>query len=556
MLVHLAIRDLAIIASTAMDFAPGLNVITGETGAGKSIAVGALNLVLGGRAKSTSIRLGCDQAEVQALFRVSRDSEFVDRLRDLELLEDVGGESVDVIIRRIISRNGRGRVWLNGVLINVSTLAGLAKGLVDISSQHEHATLLDATAHLDLLDRFGGLTVVRARYEASWEALCVARQTLKSLSARDSERLQREDFLRFQLTEIEELGPTAGEDEALRLERDRLAHAKRLMSGSRSVEDELVGRPRCVQETLVSACSVISELSALDESLTPLSERLEEARIELADIAYELRAYSDQVALDPNRLETIEERLHTLIRLSRKHGLDPAGLVEKADALRSEIAELESLDLAISEAQQAVESKEKAATAAAKKLRKAREKAAKHLADQVETQLLDLAMKGACIAFSMTARDTLGPQGLDTGQILIETNTGEGLKPLVKVASGGELSRVLLALKSVLAEADDVYVGVFDEVDTGVGGAVADIVGSKLAQLAARRQVIAITHLPQIASQANHHLNVSKRTEEGRTRTSVTTLNSAERIDEIARMLGGIDITEKTRAHAAELLAR
>jgi len=236
--------------------------------------------------------------------------------------------------------------------------------------------------------------------------------------------------------------------------------------------------------------------------------------------------------------------------------LDPAGLVEKADALRSEITELESLDHAISEAQQAVESKEKAATAAAKKLSKAREKAAKNLAAQVETQLLDLAMKGARIAFSMTPRDTLGPQGLDTGQILIETNTGEGLKPLVKVASGGELSRVLLALKSVLAEADDVYVGVFDEVDTGVGGAVADIVGSKLAQLAAHRQVIAITHLPQIASQANHHLSVSKRTEEGRTRTSVTTLNSAERIDEIARMLGGIDITEKTRAHAAELLAR
>jgi DNA repair protein RecN (Recombination protein N) len=556
MLVHLAIKDLAIIASTAMDLAPGLNVITGETGAGKSIAVGALNLVLGGRSKSASIRLGCDQAEVQALFRVNRSSEFGDRLRELELLGDVEGESIDVIIRRIISRNGRGRVWLNGVLINVSTLAELAKGLVDISSQHEHATLLDATAHLDLLDRFGGLTTVRTRYTAAWDAFCDAKQALKGLTSRDSERLQREDFLRFQLNEIEELSPTEGEDEALRLERDRLAHAKRLMSGSRSVEDVLTGRPRCVQELLLNACNVVSQLSDLDATLSPLSDRLEEARIELADIAYEMRAYSDQVALDPNRLETIEERLHTLIRLSRKHGLDPAGLVEKAAALRGELGELESLDHAINDAQLAMTAQEQAAKVAAKKLRKARERAAKNLAKQVEAQLLDLAMKGARIAFTMTPREALGPQGLDSGQILIETNTGEGLKPLVKVASGGELSRVLLALKSVLAEADDVYVGVFDEVDTGVGGAVADIVGSKLAQLAAHRQVIAITHLPQIASQANHHLSVAKRTEDGRTRTTVTTLSDSERIDEIARMLGGIDITDKTRAHAAELLAR
>jgi DNA repair protein RecN (Recombination protein N) len=556
MLVHLAIRDLAIIASTAMDLAPGLNVITGETGAGKSIAVGALNLILGGRAKATSIRLGCDQAEVQALFRVTRTSDFVDRLRDLELLSDSEGDSIDVVIRRIISRNGRGRVWVNGVLVNVSTLAELSKGLVDISSQHEHATLLDPTAHLDLLDRFGGLNDVRARYAAAWAHLCEVKLVVKRLTAQDSERLQREDFLRFQLSEIEELNPIAGEEEELRVERDRLAHAKRLVKGSRSIEDELVGRPRCVQETLVKACDVISELSTLDTTLSPLTERLEEARIELADIAYELRAYGDQVALDPNRLETIEERLHSLIRLSRKHGLDPAGLVEKSLALRRELDELESLEHSIKEAQQTLEARHSDAEAAAKKLTKAREKAAKRLAKQVGQQLLELAMKGARIAFMITARESLGPQGLDSGQILIETNAGEGLKPLVKVASGGELSRVLLSLKSVLAEADDVYVGVFDEVDTGVGGAVADIVGTKLAQLAKHRQVIAITHLPQIASQADHHLSVSKRTEDGRTRTSVTTLSSSERIEEIARMLGGIDITDKTRAHAAELLAR
>ena len=556
MLVHLAIEDLAIIASTAMELGPGLNVITGETGAGKSIAVGALNLVMGGRAKSTSIRLGADKAEVQALFRVRHASDFAARLRDLELLDSCDDEEVDVIIRRIISRNGRGRVWVNGVMVNVSTLAELTRGVIDISSQHEHATLLDASAHLDLLDRFGGLAKLRERYATCWAALCVAKRDLAELSVRDNERLQREDFLRFQLGEIEELDPQEGEEESLRGERDRLAHATQLMTGSRNIEDALVGRPRCVQETLVSAGDMLEQLSALDNTLMPLIERLEGAKIELSDIAYELRAYGDQVALDPRRLESVEERLHALIRLSRKHGLDPAGLVEKAQSMRAELGELESLDRAIAEADARIETLRDEAISAAKKLRKGRKQTAKALADEVEAQLLDLAMKGARIAFELTPKEELGAQGLDAGQILIETNSGEGLKPLAKVASGGELSRILLALKSVLAEADDVYVGVFDEVDTGVGGAVADIVGSKLAELAKHRQVIAITHLPQIASQATHHLSVSKRTQEGRARTSVSTLSSKERIDEIARMLGGVEITDKTRAHAAELLNR
>ena len=556
MLVHLAIQDLAIIASTAMDFGEGLNVITGETGAGKSIAVGALNLVLGGRAKSTSIRLGCDQAEVQALFRIKRGSEIAARLRDLELIDDTEHETAELVIRRIISRNGRGRVWINGVLVNVSTLAELSRGLVDISSQHEHATLLDASAHLDLLDRFGELAEVRSAYQVTWEALSKAKQLLQGLETQDSERLQREDYLRFQLQEIDELNPVADEEDTLRAERDRLAHAKRLRATSHAIEYELTGRPQSVQEILVEAGRQLAELSALDATLSPLADRLEEARIELNDIAYELRGYGDQVALDPSRLENVEERLHALIRLSRKHGLDPAGLIEKASALRAEIAELESLDQAISEARERVEEAQTRAATQAKRLSKARAKTAEKLSREVETQLTNLAMQGASIRFATTPKESLGPQGQESGQILIQTNTGEGFKPLVKVASGGELSRVLLALKSVLAEADDVYVGVFDEVDTGVGGAVADIVGSKLAELAQHRQVIAITHLPQIASQAAHHLSVSKRTEEGRTRTSVTALSRADRIDEIARMLGGVEITDKTREHAAELLAR
>lgn len=560
MLTHLAIKDLAIIEATELSLADGLNVLTGETGAGKSIVIGALNLVLGGRASTGTIRRGCDRAEAHALFRVPAEGEVADRLRELDLV-DTGEEpsesgEIDLVVRRIVRRNGRGRAYVNGALVNVRTLAGITEGLVDISSQHEHTRLLEAARHLDLLDRFGDLAGERETFNAAWTALVGARASRDALTEREQTRLQREDWVRFQLDEIEDVADDLGEEETLRQERERLAHAGELVEGSRGVERGLTGGKSGAVDAVITAQRALERVASIDEELAPTLERLEGARIELEDIAYEMRRYSDSVSVDPRRLEEIESRISTLKRLGRKHGLDPAGLRELADQLRAELAGFDSLEDEIARAEAEVEVCDEAAMAAAQALSAARHAAANDLEGRVGSELADLAMGGATIRFDLQPTESLGPRGIDSGQILIETNTGEGYKPLKRVASGGELSRLLLAFKSVLNVLDDVATGVFDEVDAGVGGAIAEVIGLKLAQLARNRQVIAITHLAQIASHASHHLKVAKESTDGRTATSVAQLDMAARVEEVARMLGGVDITDATRNHAAELLTR
>ncbi|MGM0574183.1 MAG: DNA repair protein RecN [Myxococcota bacterium] len=558
MLLHLAIRDLAIIEKTAIDFGSGLNVLTGETGAGKSIVVGALNLVLGDRARSDTVRRGCDKAEVQALFRVPSNGPVAAGLRDKDLVGDpaAGDDTVDVIVRRIVAPGGRGRAYVNDRLVNVGTLAEVMRGMVDIASQHQHTALLDARGHLDLLDRFGGLAAERGGFDAAWTALVDARRRRDALREQEQERLQREDYVRFQLDEIDRVAPQPGEDETLHAERERLAHAESLLRGSREVEIFLSGRETSAHEQVQAAARALERLVGVDAQLEPFVERLESAHIELEDIAFELRRYGDGVEIDPHRLEQVEERLDALKRLQRKHGLDAEGLLERAAELREEVEGFESLDEAIREAEADVGRLEDEARAAAEALSKARAGASRKLEEGVARELSQLAMPGARIRFRLERRETLGAQGLDDGEILIRTNVGEGEKPLARVASGGELSRLLLALKAVLARVDDVGLGVFDEVDTGVGGAVAEVIGLELKSIAGHRQVIAITHLPQIAAHANHHVRVEKETRGGRTTTRVTALDPADRTDEIARMLGGLEITSRTREHAAELLER
>ncbi len=560
MLTHLAIKDLAIIEATELSLTEGLNALTGETGAGKSIVIGALNLVLGRRASTGTIRRGAVQAEAQALFRIPADGEVATRLREVDLLDadEVPGDDgrVDLVVRRIVSRNGRGRAYVNGALVTVATLADVTGGLVDISSQHEHTRLLDAGRHLDLLDRFGDLGSERAAFDASWRALTEARAARDALTEREQTRLQREDWVRFQLGEIDAVSDDLGAEDELSQERERLAHAGDLVQGARAVEQQLTGRGDNAVSAVIAAGRALARAASIDGQLEPLAERLDAARIDLEDIAFEMRRYADQVPIDPRRLEDVEERIHTLKRLSRKHGLDPTGLRTLADQLREELRGFDSLETEIAAAEATAQERESEALAAARVLSTARHGAAGVLQQRVGRELADLAMGGATIRFDLQPLDALGPRGLDAGQILIETNPGEGYKPLNKVASGGELSRLLLAFKSVLSALDDVATGVFDEVDSGVGGAIAEVIGLKLAQLARHRQVIAITHLPQIAAQACHHLQVAKHSADGRTVTSVAALDAESRLEEVARMLGGVDITEATRSHARELLAR
>lgn len=564
MLLHLAIKDLAIIEDAAVDFVDGLNALTGETGAGKSIIIGALELVLGDRARADAVRHGATHAEVSAQFRVPADGPTAAKLREIEAVApgdsvdgaDGGDGTLDLVVRRIVPASGRGRVYINGVLVSVGTLRQLTSGLVDISSQHEHTALLDASSHLDILDRFGDHGRSRQAFDAAYSSLASARRERDALREREQARLQREDYVRFQLAELEKVSPRPGEDESLDAERARLAHAEGLMSGARQVETLLSGRETAVSGQLLLAIRSLDRLADVDPALTPLLERLESARIELDDLAYEMRRYSDAVEIDPRRLEKVEERLDALKRLKRKHGMDVEALMALAEALGAEAQGFESLEESVRDADAAVERLTAVALERAQALSHARREAATALEVLVAEQLDALAMRGARVRFRLERRETLSPQGLDTGEILIAPNVGESEKSLAKVASGGELSRVLLALKTILGAVDDVQCAVFDEVDTGAGGAVAEVIALALKRISQNRQVVVITHLAQIAAHANHHLRVDKLTDGKRTTTRVEVLDPQARAEEIARMIGGLEITRRTREHASELLRR
>ncbi len=558
MLLHLAIKDLAIIEDAAVDFVDGLNALTGESGAGKSIIIGALELVLGDRARADAVRHGATHAEVSAQFRVPADGPAAARLREIEAVAPGDGEdgTLDLVVRRIVPAGGRGRVYINGVLVSVGTLRQVTSGLVDISSQHEHTALLDAASHLDILDRFGDHGLARHGFDGAFASLATARRERDALREREQARLQREDYVRFQLAEIDKVSPRPGEDEALDAERARLAHAEGLMSGARQVESLLSGRETAVAAQLLLAIRSLDRLADVDPALAPMLERLESARIELDDLAYEMRRYSDGVEIDPRRLEKVEERLDALKRLKRKHGMDVEALMALAESLTEEARGFESLEESVREADAAVERLTAVALERAAALSRARHEAATALEVLVAEQLDALAMPGARVRFRLQRRETLSPQGLDTGEILIAPNVGESEKSLAKVASGGELSRVLLALKTILGSVDDVQCAVFDEVDTGVGGAVAEVIALALKRISQSRQVVVITHLAQIAAHANHHLRVDKLTDGKRTTTRVETLDAKARAEEIARMIGGLEITRRTREHASELLRR
>lgn len=558
MLLSLAIKDLAIIDHATLEFGPGLNAITGETGAGKSIIVGALTLLLGDRARTDTIRRGAARAEVSALFHVDPEGPAAAALRELDLVDPDadGAEPQELVVRRIVAPGGRGRVYLNGQLVTVSTLAEVMRHLVDISSQHQHTQLLDPSTHLDVLDRFGGLRELRAGYEAAWQALVAARERRDGLRAQEGDRLAREDFVRFQLDEIDGIKPKAGEDEELVAEARRLDNAEALMGGAVQISETLGRDGRSAGAQLREAEKTLERLARLDPTLEPMRSRVEGARLELEDVSLELSSYARSVDIDPRRLQAVNERLDALSRLERKHGGSLEAVLAAAAAYRAELSRFESLEEAIAEAERAATHAEARAEAAAKALSAARAEAATELSRRIVAELHGLAMAGADLNFELTPLAQLGPRGKDGGEIVIRTNVGEGTGPLARVASGGELSRVLLALKRALVRADAVETCIFDEVDAGTGGAVGDTIGQKLAEIGVERQVITITHLAPIAARAALHLRVEKAVDGDRTVTRVVPLDDHARTDEIARMLGGLAITPSIRATAAELLDR
>ena len=549
MLELLRVRAFAIIEELEVHFAPGFNVLTGETGAGKSILVDALHLVLGGRAQADSVRTGAEEAEVQALFRPRDTAECDARLQGLGL-PAAGGE---LVVRRTVQREGRSRAWVNGALATAAQLQAATRGLLDISGQHEHVGLLDAALHLDLLDSHAQLGELKSRFGEAFASLAEAERARARLDSDESERAQRADWLKFQLDELEKAAPEPGEDDRLVQERRVLAAAEKLRAGAEEAEAVLS------EAQPARAAKRLEEMAAIDPSLQPLAQAVRGAAAELDEAARELSRYAARAGGDPQRLEELDERIEVLRRLSRKHGGTLASALSRRDQMRAELSSLENHDAELAEREAEVQRLAAVARGLAEKLSERRRSAAGAFSKAVAQELsaLGMARSEISVRFNPVTEGAIagmGPRGLETAELLLSPNPGEELRPLSRIASGGELSRVLLAVKRVLAESDPVDAYLFDEVDAGIGGATADAVGRALGAVARRRQIICITHLPQIAVFAGKHLTVEKEILKGRTHSRVLPVDGDDRVRELARLLSGKP-TEVALEHARELLA-
>ena len=548
MLELLRVKAFAIIDELEVHFASGFNVLTGETGAGKSILVDALHLVLGGRAQADSVRTGAEEAEVQALFRPRDPAECDARLAALGL-PAAGGE---LVVRRTVQREGRSRAFVNGALATAAQLQQATRGLLDISGQHEHVGLLDAALHLDLLDAHSGCGPLRDEYAAAFAALSEAERARAQLDSDESQRAQRADWLEFQLDELVKAAPQPGEDEQLLQERRVLAAAEKLRAGAEETETLLA------DAFAARAAKKLEEMAAIDPALLPLAQAVRGAAAELDEAVRELSRYGSRSEGDPQRLEELDERIEVLRKISRKHGGTLALALARQEEMSRELAMLANHDEELKRRADEVQRLAAAALALAEKLSARRRAAASGFSKAVAAELASLGMKSELDVRFTPASDGaisgLGPRGLETAELLLSPNPGEELRPLARIASGGELSRVLLAVKRVLAESDPVDAYLFDEVDAGIGGATADAVGRALAAVARRRQVICITHLPQIAVFAGKHLTVEKEVSRGRTHSRVAPVEGDARIHELARLLSGTT-TEVALTHAREMLA-
>ena len=551
MLISLRILHFAIIDQVSIDFEPGFTVLTGETGAGKSILVDAINLVLGGRASADLIRTGEDAASVEALF--SLDARAKGALEDAGIAID-GDE---LLVKRVVSRSGKNKVLLNGGPATLAMLSLLGEKLIDISGQHEHQTLLDPVAHRDAVDSAGGHVTLVARMAEAYATFEAARREAESLAAKEADRARREDYLRFQVEELRKLDPQAGEDAELAGQRSRLFHAEALSEAVTRSEESLYSGEGSVAERLKAIATWIGGAAKLDPSLAALVAPVESAKLELEEVARTLRDRRADEA-DPAKLAEIEDRLASLERLRKKHGVSDATALKVLHlGLERELAELASFDETLGAKRRAEAAARAAAEKVAAELTRARAKAAKRLGAEVTRELEDLGMAQTRFEVSVGPAATLSAGGADDVEFRIAPNPGEEPKALAKIASGGELSRVMLALKCVVAGHHPVATYIFDEVDAGIGGGIAERIGKKLGAVSSGgHQVLCITHLPQVASCATAHLRVVKRVADGRTSTKVESLPLAEREEEIARMLGGLEITAATRAHAKEMLGR
>ena len=538
MLRFLSVRNLAVIDRLELEFEPGLNVLTGETGAGKSILVNAVGLLVGGRATADLVRTGEDTATVEAIFENAK-----------------GGE---VIVRREVSVQGRSRGSIDGALATSASLREVCSPLVDLHGQHEHQLLLDPSTHLDLLDTFGALGDLRSQVAERFASFRALREEREKLLTGEREKTSRLEFLSFQLGEIDRVAPKPGEDEELSATRTVLANADKLQRLCAEAYDALYEGDTAVLTSLGVVWKKVGELAALDTRFGPYLDARAAVKSQLEDLSFFLRSYAGAIDASPARLQEVEDRLAQLERLKRKHGPSLGDVLERADSLRHEHHNLMNATERVATIDRELAVARDGYVKAATALADARRAAAVEFSRALEKALGELAMtRTRCeVRFTPSTSDAeWTDRGMEEGEFYISPNPGEDLRPLARIASGGELSRVMLALKTLASTDEPGKTLIFDEVDAGIGGVVADVVGARLQRLGTRYQVLCITHLPQIAAYAATHYRIEKNIRNGRTLTDVARVDGVQREQELARMIGGSDLSAAVVATAKDMLA-
>jgi len=555
MLSELRIKNLAIIDELTATFTEGLNIISGETGAGKSIIIGAVNLLLGDRASADLIRSSEEAAEVEALFDISGSDAVKEKLVQMGIN---GGD--EIILKRVVSRTGKNKAYINGSMATLSMLSVLSEYLVNICGQHEHQIMLNPEYHIDIIDEFGGLLEERSSYAALFETYREMKSRRDEMERLNREKSEKEELLRFQLHEIDDARLAVGEDHSLQEEKRILASARKLEEHAASSYEILYGAEESVLARINRVASLVREIRKIDPSLAVSEHDMASTLANLEDTALSLRDYMKRIVYDPARLEEVDRRLEFIGRMKRKYGGSIEEILGKRNEMDKALQHISSLDEAIRQLTREIDGTADMLLQGASALSRARHAAAAKLEGAIVKEVRSMKMQHAAFAVHFagisggTGAPALHAKGIDDVEFYMSTNVGEEMKPMSRIASGGELSRIMLAVKKVLARTGSVGTVVFDEVDSGIGGAVAEVIGRKLKDIAIHHQVLCITHLPQIACFGDTHFLVSKEVAARRTKAQIRPLEERERLGEITRMLGGVTITDATREHAAEML--
>ena len=551
MLNELNIKNVAVIESLEVNFRSGVTAFTGETGAGKSIIIDSINMILGARSSRELVRYGTDRAMVQAIFEGS------DAVCTYLNENDIETEDNEIIITRTLTKEGKSSARINGTAVTLSVLRGVAGMLINIHGQHDNQALLDPEKHVDFLDSYAEDSAELEAYRELYAKVREIRRRIAALELGEKERMQRIDLLEYQVKEISGAGLAEGEEEELTEQRELLQNAERIASSSAQAYSALYEseETESAYDLISRSVAALGEISGVNRNLSGIYDRLSEAMYTIEDAAHELREFAEDVEYDPQTLNDIEERLDLISKLKRKYGATVAEVIDYGKKAQKELSEMTGADELTEELKARMKEKLRELKSAGDALSAKRRAAAAELGGRIEAALRELDMEKARFSILVEQTKAFEPCGIDRVEFMISTNPGEPLKPLVKIASGGELSRVMLAIKSETAKSDDVDTLIFDEIDTGVSGSAAVKIARKLRRIGETKQVICITHLPQMTAAADNHYRIAKDTDGEMARTTLTELDEAGRIDEIARIIDGENVTETARQHARELLA-